>query len=45
MRNFANPWRIFSLNDDAGTVICDYPEGAKKPKIPVPYCEETMHGF
>jgi len=45
MRNFANPWRIFSINDDAGAVICDYPEGARKPKIPVPYCEETMHGF
>ena len=45
MRNFANPWRIFALNDDAGTVICDYPEGTKKPTIPVPYCEETMHGF
>ena len=30
MRNFANPWRIFALNDDAGTVFCDYPEGTKK---------------
>ncbi|MEE0944371.1 MAG: GH116 family glycosyl-hydrolase [Clostridia bacterium] len=45
MRYFVNPWRIFSLNDEAGTVICDYPEGADKPKIPVPYCEETMTGF
>ena len=45
LRNFANPWRVFGLNDDAGSVICDYPEGAKKPSIPVPYCEETMHGF
>ncbi len=45
VRDFANPWRIFAINDDAGSVICDYPEGAKKPKIPVPYCEETMHGF
>ena len=45
LRNFANPWRIFGLNDESGTVICDYPKGAKKPKIPVPYCEETMHGF
>ena len=45
MRDFANPWRIFGLNDESGTVICDYPEGVKKPKIPVPYCEETMHGF
>ena len=45
MRTFANPWRIFSLNDEAGTVMCDYPEGVYKPAIPIPYCEETMHGF
>lgn len=45
MRNFYNPWRIFCMDDEAGTVICDYPEGAKKPAIPVPYCQETMHGF
>ena len=45
MRDFANPWRVFSLNDEAGTVICDYPEGVNKPKIPIPYCEETMTGF
>lgn len=45
MRGFANPWRIFALNDDAGSVICDYPQGAYKPKIPITYCEESMHGF
>jgi len=45
MRDFVNPWRIFSVNDEAGTVICDYPDGAEKPKIPIPYCEETMTGF
>ena len=45
MRDFVNPWRIFSLNDEAGTVICDYPKSADKPKIPIPYCEETMTGF
>lgn len=45
MREFANPWRIFSLNDEAGSIICDYPKGVYKPRIPVPYCEETMHGF
>ena len=45
MRDFANPWRVFSLNDEAGTVICDYPEGVNKPKIPITYCEETMTGF
>ena len=45
MRNFTNPWRNFCVNDEAGTVICSYPEGAKKPTIPITYCEETMHGF
>ena len=45
MREFTNPWRIFALNDEAGCTICDYPEGARKPRIPIPYCEETMHGF
>lgn len=44
-RNFANPFRIFCLDDESGTVICDYPKGVQKPVIPVPYCEETMHGF
>ena len=30
MRDFANPWRIFSVNDEAGTVICVYPENVEK---------------
>lgn len=45
MRDFINPWRIFSLNDEAGSVICVYPENSSKPFIPIPYCEETMTGF
>lgn len=45
LREFANPWRIFGLNDESGAVICDYPDGARKPWIPIPYCEECMHGF
>ena len=45
MRDFFNPCRIFSLNDEAGTVICSWPEGKHKPVIPVPYAEETMNGF
>ena len=38
-------WRLFSLGDEAGTVICSYPEGVQIPAIPIPYCEETMTGF
>ena len=45
MRNFANPWRVFALNEESGTVICGYPDDVRKPKIPVPYCEEVMTGF
>ena len=45
MRYFVNPWRVFSINDEAGTVICDYSDEIDKPKIPLPYSEETMTGF
>lgn len=45
MREVTNMWRNFSLNDEAGTVICSYPEGVNVPTIPIPYCEETMTGF
>ena len=45
MRDVTNMWRLFSVNDEAGTVICTYPEGAKKAVIPITYCEETMTGF
>jgi len=45
LRNFANMWRVFALNDEGGAVMCDYPAGSKKPVIPIPYCEECMTGF
>ena len=45
LREFANMWRVFALNDEGGTIICDYPEGSEKPVIPIPYCEECMTGF
>ena len=45
MREFYNPCRLYCLDDEYGTVICAWPEGAEKPAIPVPYSQETMHGF
>ena len=45
MRGVANMWRNFALNDEAGTIICSYPEGARVPRIPISYCEECMTGF
>lgn len=44
-RDFANTWRVYALNDDAGALICTYPEGVYKPIIPLPYNEESMNGF
>jgi uncharacterized protein (DUF608 family) len=45
MRDFANFCRLYCLNDEAGTVMFDWPKGKYKPTVPVPYAEETMHGF
>jgi len=45
MRDFFNPCRVFSLNDEVGVVICEWPKGKYRPLIPVPYAEETMNGF
>ena len=45
LRNHFNPCRIYGLNDEAGLVICSWPEGREKPVVPVPYAEECMHGF
>lgn len=39
-----NLWRNFAVDDEAGTVICDY-TGVRRPAIPIPYCEECMTGF
>ncbi|MEM1506744.1 MAG: GH116 family glycosyl-hydrolase [Candidatus Bathyarchaeia archaeon] len=44
MRKHFNPCRIFSLNDEAGVVVCEWPNGKGKPIIPVPYAEETWCG-
>lgn len=45
LRNHANAWRLFALNDEGGTIICSYPEDCNRPIIPIPYCDECMTGF
>lgn len=45
MRDFANTWRTFSVNDEGGCRICSWPAGREKPVIPLPYNSETMTGF
>ena len=41
----ANPCRVFGVEGEAGTVICAWPDDVRRPAIPVPYAQETMHGF
>lgn len=45
MRHHVNPCRIYALNDEAGEVMCEWPDKSQKPAIAVVYAEETMHGF
>jgi len=44
-RDHINPCRLYCLNDESGLLMCSWPEGKDAPAIPVPYAEETMHGF
>lgn len=45
MRHIANFCRLYCIEDEAGTVMFDWPQGKYKPVIPMTYAEETMHGF
>lgn len=45
MRSHYNTFRLFSVNDEAGAIICSYPDGTPTPAIPIPYAQETMSGF
>jgi uncharacterized protein (DUF608 family) len=44
-REFPNFYRVYALNDEGGTLMFSWPEGKRKPVVPIPYAEETMHGF
>lgn len=45
LRDVFNPCRLYGLDDEAGTMMFAWPKGRRRPVIPVPYAEETMHGF
>lgn len=45
MNEVANFWRVFSLNDEKGLIICSWPREEQKPTIPLTYSTETMTGF
>ena len=44
MRQWSNPCRVYALNDEGGTVLCSWPEGARRPAVPALYSEEVWSG-
>jgi non-lysosomal glucosylceramidase len=43
-RNHHNPQRTYLLNDEAGLVLCTWPNGGR-PKLPFPYSDEVWTGI
>lgn len=43
--DLANPCRVFGLGEESGTTIGSWPRDVARPVIPLPYAQETMHGF
>ncbi len=44
LRTEYNPWRLYTLGDEAGLIICAWPADRTKPMIPLPYAQETQVG-
>ncbi len=40
----ANPQRVYALNDEAGLLLCTWPEGGR-PDLPFPYADEVWTGI
>ena len=40
-----NPCRVFGIDDESGTINASWPDPSRKPAVPVPYAQETMHGM
>lgn len=44
LRHHFNPCRIYATGDESTTIICDWPEGTRRPMISAPYSEEGWPG-
>ena len=45
LRDHFNPCRVYAYEDEAGLLICTWPEGTSKPAVPAPYAEEVWTGL
>jgi non-lysosomal glucosylceramidase len=45
LRDHFNPCRVYAYEDEAGLLLCSWPDGTKKPAAPAPYAEEVWTGL
>jgi non-lysosomal glucosylceramidase len=45
LRDHFNPCRVYAYEDEAGLLLCTWPEGTTKPATPAPYAEEVWTGL
>ncbi|MEE4195214.1 MAG: GH116 family glycosyl-hydrolase [Anaerolineae bacterium] len=44
MREHFNPMRLFAIEEESGLIMCAWPEGKRRPVIPVVYASEVFTG-
>ena len=44
LEDFANPFRVYALNDEAGLLLCTWPHGGR-PNFPFYFCDEIWTGI
>jgi len=40
-----NPWRLFAIGEESGTIMCEWPKQVERPAIPLTYATECMDGM
>jgi non-lysosomal glucosylceramidase len=45
LRDHFNPCRVYAYEDEAGLLLCTWPDGTTKPATPAPYAEEVWTGL
>ena len=45
LADHANPCRVYAYEDEAGLLLCTWPEGTETPAVPAPYAEEVWTGL
>ena len=45
LRDHFNPCRVYAYEDEAGLLLCTWPDGTTKPALPAPYAEEVWTGL